>query len=230
MGFTDLLTDAGSAVLNSWLTTRSYVTGYSPSQADVAVFKALKSAPAADKYPHAARWYKHIASFEDEFPTLPGDASKPYTVYGPEEAAVTLNPAKAPATEEAEDDDVDLFGSDDEEEDAEAVRVREERLAEYKKKKDAKPKTTAKSLVTLDVKPWDDETDMAALEASVRGIEKDGLVWGASKLVPVGFGIKKLQITLVVEDEKVSLSDLEEEIQAFEDYVQSTDVAAMQKL
>jgi elongation factor 1-beta len=68
---------------------------------------------------------------------------------------------------------------------------------------------------------------MAALEAAVRGIEKDGLVWGASKLVPVGFGIKKLQITLVIEDEKISLSDLEEEIQAFEDHVQSTDVVSI---
>ncbi|OTA82797.1 hypothetical protein M434DRAFT_400897 [Hypoxylon sp. CO27-5] len=229
MGFTDLLSDAGQAVLNSWLTTRSYITGYSPSQADVAVFKAISSAPDAEKYPHAARWYKHIASFEDEFPTLPGDASKPYTVYGPEEVAATLNPAKAPAAAE-EEDDVDLFGSDDEEEDAEAVRVREERLAAYKAKKEAKPKTIAKSVVTLDVKPWDDETDMVALEKAVRGIEKDGLVWGASQLVPVGFGIKKLQINLVVEDEKVSLGELEEEIQGFDDYVQSTDVVAMQKL
>ena len=71
---------------------------------------------------------------------------------------------------------------------------------------------------------------MAALEAAVRGIKKDGLVWGASKLVPVGFGIKKLQINLVIEDKKISLSELEEEIQEFEDYVQSTDVATMQKL
>lgn len=54
------------------------------------------------------------------------------------------------------------------------------------------------SVVTLEVKPWDDETDMAALEASVRSVEQDGLVWGSSKLVAVGFGIKKLQITLVV--------------------------------
>lgn len=66
---------------------------------------------------------------------------------------MTLNPAKAPAAAD-DDDDVDLFGSDDEEEDAEAVRVREERLAEYRKKKEAKPKTTAKSIVTMDVKPW----------------------------------------------------------------------------
>jgi len=229
MGFTDLLTDAGLTVLNNWLLTRSYVAGYSASQADAVTFKALSAAPDAAKYPNAARWYKHIASYEDDFPTLPGDASKPYTVYGPEVAEVTLNPAKAPAAEE-DDDDVDLFGSDDEEEDAEAARIREERLAEYRKKKEAKPKLAAKSVVTMDVKPWDDETDMVALEAAVRGIEKDGLLWGASKLVPVGFGIRKLQITLVVEDEKISLDELSEEITEFEDYVQSVDIAAMQKL
>jgi elongation factor 1-beta len=71
---------------------------------------------------------------------------------------------------------------------------------------------------------------MKELEAAVRGIEKDGLVWGASKLVPVGFGIKKLQINLVVEDEKVSTTELQEEVEELEDYVQSTDIAAMQKL
>ena len=39
---------------------------------------------------------------------------------------------------------------------------------------------------------------MKALEDSVRSIKTDGLVWGASKLVPIGYGIRKLQITLVV--------------------------------
>ena len=52
--------------------------------------------------------------------------------------------------------------------------------------------------MTLEVKPWDDETDMVELEKAVRSIEQPGLVWGASKLVPIGYGIKKLQITLVV--------------------------------
>ena len=68
------------------------------------------------------------------------------------------------------------------------------------------------------------------MEECVRGIEKDGLVWGGSKLVAVGFGIKKLQINLVVEDEKVSLDELQEQIAEFEDYVQSSDIAAMMKL
>lgn len=52
--------------------------------------------------------------------------------------------------------------------------------------------------MTLEVKPWDDETDMKALEESVRSVEMEGLVWGSSKLVPIGYGIRKLQITVVV--------------------------------
>jgi elongation factor 1-beta len=39
---------------------------------------------------------------------------------------------------------------------------------------------------------------MKALEESVRSVEMQGLVWGASKLVAIGYGIRKLQITLVV--------------------------------
>lgn len=76
----------------------------------------------------------------------------------------------------------------------------------------------------------DDETDMKELEVNVKKIEMDGLVWGASKLVPVGFGIKKLQINLVIEDDKVSLDELQQKIEEDEDHVQSTDIAAMQKL
>lgn len=40
-----------------------------------------------------------------------------------------------------------------------------------------------------------------------------------AKLVPLAYGIKKLQISCVVEDDKVSTEDLEEKITAFEDYV-----------
>ena len=71
---------------------------------------------------------------------------------------------------------------------------------------------------------------MKALEEAVRSINQEGLVWGGSKLVPVGYGVRKLQINLVCEDNLVSLEELEETIQGFEDFVQSTDIAAMQKL
>ncbi|XP_032637769.1 elongation factor 1-delta isoform X2 [Chelonoidis abingdonii] len=134
------------------------------------------------------------------------------------------------ADDEDEDDDIDLFGSGDEEEDQEAARVREERLRQYAEKKSKKPGLIAKSSILLDVKPWDDETDMAKMEECVRSIQMDGLVWGASKLVPVGYGIKKLQIQCVVEDDKVGTDILEEEITKFEDYVQSVDIAAFNKI
>lgn len=71
---------------------------------------------------------------------------------------------------------------------------------------------------------------MEQLKANVLAIEQDGLVWGGNKLVAVGFGIKKLQMNLVIEDEKVSLDDLQAKIEEDEDHVQSTDVVAMQKL
>ncbi|WWD17879.1 hypothetical protein CI109_102323 [Kwoniella shandongensis] len=216
--------------LEQHLATRSYVDGFEPTSADVEIFKTLSAAPEAT-YPHAARWYKHIASYSSEFESLPKGTS-------PFSASSSSAAAPAAAEEEEDDDDVDLFGSDDEEEDAEAERLKAERVAKYQEAKAAKVaeklaagKTldVAKSVVTLQVKPWDDETDMEALEAGVRAIETEGLVWGASKLVPVGYGIRMLQITLVIED-RVSLDDLQEEIQELEDYVQSTDVAAMQKL
>ncbi|XP_028259442.1 elongation factor 1-delta-like isoform X2 [Parambassis ranga] len=123
----------------------------------------------------------------------------------------------APVKEEDDDDDdIDLFGSD---EDEEAEKLKEQRLKEYAAKKAKKPTLIAKSSILLDVKPWDDETDMAKLEECVRSVQADGLLWGTSKLVPVGYGIKKLQIACVVEDDKVGTDMLEEEITKFEDYV-----------
>ena len=69
------------------------------------VFQQLKTPPAPEKYPYAWRWWNHILTFESEFSSLPGDPTKEYTAYGPESAELTLNPAKAPETAAAEDDD-----------------------------------------------------------------------------------------------------------------------------
>merc|ERR1712066_886814 len=96
-------------------------------------------------------------------------------------------------------------------------RMTEERLKAYHEKKSKKPKVIAKTNVLFDVKPWDDETDMEALKEACKSIEMDGLLWGASKLVPVGYGINKLQLMCVVEDDKVSIEELSEKMTEFED-------------
>lgn len=106
------------------------------------VYKALSGAPDATKYPHAARWYKQIDSYQTEFETLPGDKSTNISQYGPEVTENAVNPAAAPAAAD-DDDEVDLFGSDDDEEDAEKAALTAKRLEEYKAKKDKKPKTSS---------------------------------------------------------------------------------------
>jgi elongation factor 1-delta len=141
----------------------------------------------------------------------------------------TAPAAKAAETKEDEDD-FELFDDQEDEVDEDAERIKQERLKAYEEKKGKKPVLIAKSNIILDVKPWDDETDMAELEKCVRSIEMDGLLWGASKLVPLAYGIKKLQISCVVEDDKVSTEDLEEKIVAFEDFIQSMDIAAFNKV
>merc|ERR1711868_74470 len=214
MSFGDVSTAAGLEKLNAFLLDNSYAGGWVPSQIDVALFNAIKSSPDA-KFVNALRWWNNIASYKSEFGSLPaGSASA--------------------AAEEEDDDDVDLFGSDDEEEDAEAERIKAERIAAYNQRKAAKEekkgKVIAKSNIILDIKPWDDETPLEKMEECIRSISMDGLLWGTGKFVAIGYGIKKLQITCVIEDDKVMMDDLEEQIVAFEDYVQSMDIVAFNKI
>ncbi|XP_034937296.1 probable elongation factor 1-delta isoform X2 [Chelonus insularis] len=152
---------------------------------------------------------------------------------------IAVCPAKPSAAEapkdndnddDDDDDDVDLFGSDSEDEDAEAARIRKERLEAYAAKKSKKPALIAKSNIILDIKPWDDETDMEAMEAEVRKIKCDGLLWGAAKKVPLAYTIVKLQISCVIEDDKVSVDWLTEQIEGITELVQSVDIAAFNKI
>lgn len=98
------------------------------------VFKTFSGPPDAAAAPHVARWYRHIHSYQSDFETLPGTSK----------AGETLTAApSAPGASAEDEDEVDLFGSD-EEEDAEAERIKAERVAEYAAKKANKPKTIAK--------------------------------------------------------------------------------------
>jgi len=223
MVFGDVKSAAGVKALNEYLADKAYVEGFVPSQVDVAVFEAMAGKAPSTDLTHALRWYNQIKSYAaDEAKKFPGvkDAAK----------YLSGAAAAANAADDDEDDEVDLFGSDEEEEDEDAKRVREERLAAYAAKKSKKPALIAKTSVLLDVKPWDDETDLDAMLKSVLSVEMDGLVWGANKRVPVGYGINKLQVMCTVEDEKVSIEELCEKVAEFEDYVQNCDVAAMNKI
>jgi elongation factor 1-beta len=215
--FSDLHTADGLKALESHLAGKTYVSGDVISKDDVKVFAALPSKPGAES-PNAARWYETVsAALAARFP------GKAAGVAGSSSAAAA--PA-AQAAKDDDDDDLDLFG-DETEEDKKAADERAAAKASTKKKE------SGKSSVLLDVKPWDDETDMKKLEEAVRSVQMEGLTWGSSKLVPVGYGIKKMTIMMTIVDDLVSVDSLIEErltVEPINEYVQSCDIVAFNKI
>ncbi|KAL2941381.1 Elongation factor 1-beta 1 [Bienertia sinuspersici] len=224
--FKDLHTDSGVKSLDDHLSGKSYVSGDALTKDDIKVYGAVLEKP-SDSFPNASKWY---SSVEQQLA-----ASFPGQAVGVRFSSKGTSAASAPAKEEKkeapagddDDDDLDLFGDETEEE----KKAAEER--EASKKASSKKKESGKSSILLDVKPWDDETDMKKLEETVRSVQMEGLTWGASKLVPVGFGIKKLTIMMTIIDDLVSVDDLIEDHLTSEpanEYIQSCDIVAFNKI
>eukprot|EP00850_Spirogloea_muscicola_P013665 SM000094S24682 [mRNA] locus=s94:122098:127047:+ [translate_table: standard] len=239
----------GLKALDEYLLTRSYITRYQASRDDLAVYSVLKGVPS--EYVNAARWYKHISALlgssfpgqgvgvdlggdDGEFQAAPKGGLPPVAADGAAGIiAATLAGVAAvapatppPAADEDDDDDMDLFEEETEEE--KIARADREAAAGKSTKKES-----GKSSVLLDVKPWDDETDMVKLEELVRSIHLEGLTWGSSKLVAVGYGIKKLIIMMTIIDDLVSIDELiEDKLTQGEaaEYIQSCDIAAFNKI
>jgi len=223
--FYGLSSEDGLQKLDEYLLCRSYITGYQASKDDLTVHAAI-SKPPPSKFVNVSRWYNHIEALL----RLSGVSAEGSGVVIEGSASVATPPVadtKASVAEDDDNDDVDLFGEETEEE----KKAAEERAAAMKAS--GKKKESGKSSVLLDVKPWDDETDMKKLEEAVRSVQAEGLFWGASKLIPVGYGIKKLQIMMTIVDDLVSVDDLIEErltVEPVNEFVQSCDIVAFNKI
>merc|ERR1712025_208648 len=221
MSYGDVKSNSGLKALNEDLASKGYIEGFMPTSTDCTVFSQLASAPTS--FPHALRWYNHIASFSA--------AEKSAFPAGTKTAEPAPKQEKAPAMDFGDEEDSEE--EEEEEEETEAMKARRLKIEAEKKKQEAKKNkkpVVGKSEVKFDVKPWDDETDMVELERLVRTIKMEGLVWGFGELKDVAFGVKKRQITCVVVDDLVSTDDLEEEIKNFDEYVQSVDTHAFSKI
>jgi elongation factor 1-beta len=203
-GDIDLSSTAGLKKVEEVLRNNKYLKGDQSSPADSILFNSMKAAPGTNT-PHLLDWYNDMRSS--------GDLGKQSTASGT--APTAGEGPKARAADEGE------------EANAESEKI-EQRAKEYDEERGKC--IVSKSNVILDIKPWNEKTDMRKLEEQVRGITKDGLLWGASKIEPVGYGINKLEIICVVEDDKVSVDELTEEIQNFKDYVQSVDILSFNKV
>ncbi|XWS73705.1 hypothetical protein CRYUN_Cryun02cG0151400 [Craigia yunnanensis] len=217
--FSDLHAESGLKSLDDFLSGKSYISGDKLTKDDIKVYAAVLKNP-GDSFPNVSQWYNCVSSHLAT--SFPGKA----VGVGLGGKAAPAESAKPEAPAADDDDDLDLFG-DETEEEKKAAEDRET------SKKSAKKKESGKSSVLLDVKPWDDETDMKKLEEAVRSIEMPGLLWGASKLAAVGYGIKKLQIMLTIVDDLVSVDTLIEEhltVEPRNEYIQSCDIVAFNKI
>ncbi|PHU14518.1 Elongation factor 1-beta 1 [Capsicum chinense] len=145
----------------------------------------------SDVYPNASKYYQAVSTKLSSSFLGKAVSVRFGSQAAPAPAALAKEAAK-PADDNDNNDDIDLFGGETEKE-KKAAEAREATKASTKKKR------SGKSYVLMDFKPWNDETDMKKLEEVVRSIEVEGLLWGESKLVLVGYGIKKKQIMLIVE-------------------------------
>jgi len=224
----DINTDKGMGTFNGIMGSKSYVEGWSCSSADTDLFAQFAGKiPDATKYPHAYRWYIHIAALQG----VRGLALSPPTA-----AAAAPAPAVAPAAADkkkgGDDDDFDVFG--DEEEEEQPKESRAEMLARLKKEAEertAQKEAKQRTLVSIEVKPWDVEQDLMALWKKItETIVQPGLKWGENcNLADVAFGIKKIQCTFVMGVNNSS-DDVVDAILAMEDEVQSCEVLSMNVL
>merc|ERR1719409_1075289 len=155
-------------------------------------------------------------------------------------AAGTVAPAapkpaapKTAAPKPADDDDDmdDMFGDDDEDEKPKEMDESLLKLKAAAEARLAKKEAAQKSMVVLEVKPWEADQDLNALwKKIVSEMTFEGLKWGeACQLVDVAFGIKKIVMSCVIKMD-VSMDDVTEAIQGLEDEVQSVDIISMNVL
>lgn len=155
------------------------------------------------------------------------EAAKPVAAAAAAPAPAAAAPA--PAAKKAPRVDSDGFEMSSED-DEERLAIIAKKAAEKAEKNKGKPAVVARSSVILFVKPVEAETDMNVVAEKIkREVVMESLQWGDYELQPVAYGIMKLRIICVIEDEKIQLDDLTEAIEEFEE-VQSVDIDAFNKI
>lgn len=221
------MTDANS--LEATLKNQQWVGGQTPTAADKDAFEALAKSGMvnAETHPNTFAWFALCAKFSDKVKaTWPAAGA---AAAGGKGGKGKGGKKEAPKKKEEEVEMDDLFGDDDDDGAAAKAAAEAAKNAKDKKKKKV---VIAMSIVMLEVKPLDDTIDLDKLAEKIFAeITQPGLFWKTEyKKIPVAFGIFKLYMGFSCEDEKTSVDDIVEKIEAFEDHVQSVEIASFNKI
>jgi elongation factor 1-beta len=216
--------------IEATLKNQQWVGGQTPTSADKDAFEALSKSGmiSAETHPNVFAWFTLVSKFSDAVKNTWAAGAAAGAAKGGK--AKGGKGGKKETKKEEKDDMDDLFGSDDDDGAAAAAAAAKAKAASQPKK--AKKPVIAMSIVFLEVKPLDDTIDLDALAPKIyKDIQKDGLFWKTEfKKVPVAFGIFKLIVAFSCEDEKISVDDITEEIEAMTDFVQSCDIQSFNKI
>ncbi|CAF2094610.1 unnamed protein product [Brassica rapa subsp. narinosa] len=192
--------NAGLKKLDEHLLTRYYITGHKASKDDITVYAALSKHPPS-QYVNVSRWYNHIETLLgiSGISSQGSGVSIDGLVSTSEHAVADSNDGVAVVDNDKDvDQDVDLIGEDTQKEKKSA----EERATSTKKK-------ICWESVLIVIIPQDCQTNMKKLEERLRTIQMEGLIWGASKLVHVGYGVELLRIIATMpRNEKIDVFDV----------------------
>ncbi|CAG7874111.1 unnamed protein product [Brassica rapa] len=192
--------NAGLKKLDEHLLTRYYITGHKASKDDITVYAALSKHPPS-QYVNVSRWYNHIETLLgiSGISCQGSGVSIDGLVSTSEHAVAGSNDGVAVVDNDKDvDQDVDLIREDTQKEKKSA----EERATSTKKK-------ICWESVLIVIIPQDCQTNMKKLEERLRTIQMEGLIWGASKLVHVGYGVELLRIIATMpRNEKIDVFDV----------------------
>ena len=220
--------------LETRLADAQWLGGQQPSADDRENFEAVAGTPpSVESHPHSFAWFALVSKFTPAVRATwaaAGGAAKGKAAPAKKEEVKKEEPKVEVKAEAKAEDDFDPFADElDEEEVAQMERMKAKAAAAGKDKK--KEGLVAKSLIIWEVKPYEAETDLDLLAKEILAIKMDGLDWKTEyKKEPVAYGVFKIVIGAVVEDEKVSTDDVQEKIEAMEELVQSVDIVAFNKL
>ncbi len=228
--------------LEKKLANNLFVKGAQPSHEDAEAFEKFitaKCVPDQDKFPSVWAWYSLMVLFEDEviksWKAAPKQEQQKKGGKGEKgekgEKGGKKGGKKGKKEEKEEekggDDDFDPFAEENEDD----KKAKEEMKNKNKDKKKGKKKEVDKSHVILEVKGWEAEQDLEALAKKIiNTIKKDGLSWNTGyKLEEVAFGVKKLVIAFLAEDDKCSVQEIVDELESWENDIQSVEVVSFNK-
>ncbi|SOV76252.1 elongation factor 1-beta [Plasmodium sp. gorilla clade G3] len=203
--------------LNSYFETHSYFDNYTLGVNDLKIYHQINTVIKKDTYPHLYRWFYHISSlpeyilnqYDEEHKKNKGSATK----------AVTCSNNKSNKTtgDDDVDNDIDLFGDDDNTKDSASnilLEKKKQKEEELKKKKQ-KEKEKNRSILIIEIKPKSIDTDISKIPKLVKQkIVDENIKWGEEvKKLPVAFGLYKLQMSCIIYDDFVNTNELIEKIE-----------------